>query len=81
MIALTSENIIRVHNGDLIVKGDPGEIEKKNYEEAWLIVGNLRDTEQLEVEKSGLVNYLSPGINVKKKLSYYQFIDDNWYIL
>jgi hypothetical protein len=73
--------IKRVDKGDLIVQGSPVEISKFNYEDGWYVADNLRDREELEVEKSGIFANLSTGISVKIKLQYNNFIDQDWYIL
>jgi len=81
MLAIDEYMIKRVSNGDIIVRGIPEEISKFNYEDGWCVVGNLRDREELEVEKSGIFANQSPGIAVKIKIPYTNFIDDYWYIL
>ncbi len=73
--------IKRVDRGDLIVQGNPVEISKFNYEDGWYVAGNLRDREELEVEKSGIFANLSASISVRIKLRYNNFIDQDWYIL
>jgi hypothetical protein len=81
MLPIDDEIIKRVENGDILVRGVPDEILKLNYEDGWCVVDNLRATEELEVERSGiLVNY-SPGIQAKTKLPYSEFVDSDWYIL
>jgi len=81
MLAIDEYMIKRVDNGDIIVRGIPEEISKFNYEDGWHVVGNLRDREELAVEKSGIFANQSTGIAVKIKIPYRNFIDDYWYIL
>ena len=81
MLAIDGELIKRVENGDIIVKGDPGEILKSNYEDGWCVVLNFRDSEELEVERSGILPNLSSDINLKRKLPYSEFVNNDWYIL
>ena len=81
MIPIDNELIKRVENGDLIVRGSPDEIQKSNYEDGWFVLGNLRESEELELERSGLLQSLSSNLRVKSKLPYAEFIDNDWYIL
>ena len=81
MVPVTRENVIRISNGDIIVKGDPGEIEKSVYEEGWCVTFNFRASEELEVEKSGPVGLFPPSISAKIKLPYSYFTEGNWYRL
>ena len=81
MQAIDSESIKRVTNGDLIVRGIPEEILKSRYEDGWCVVNNLRESEELVVERSGILTSVSELVKAKRKLSYYEFIDNDWYIL
>ena len=81
MVKITTENIIRIANGDIIIKGDPVEIVKSVYEDGWFVSENLRGTEELEVEKSGHVSDFAPGLTIKLKLPYNDFTDGNWFSL
>ena len=81
MIPINNELIKRVENGDMIVRGSPDEIQKSNYEDGWFVLGNLRESEELELERSGLLQSLSSNIRVKTKLPYTEFVDSDWYIL
>jgi hypothetical protein len=81
MLAIDEELIKRVVNWDIIVKGDPGEILKSKYEDGWYVAANLRDSEELELERSGIQSNLSTSIGVKKKLPYTDFVNNDWYIL
>jgi hypothetical protein len=81
MIAIDNELIKQVTNGDLIVRGTPGDILKSKYEDGWHVVKNLHDREELEVERSGLLTNLSELFHVKQKLSYYEVVGNDWYIL
>jgi hypothetical protein len=44
MLAIDSESIKRVTNGDLIVRGIPEDILKAKYEDGWCVVYNFRAT-------------------------------------
>ncbi len=81
MQAIDNESIKRITNGDLIVKGNPEEIMKARYEDGWCVVNNFRETEELEVERSGILRSISSLVNVKRKLEYGEFINNDWYIL
>ena len=81
MLLIDSELIKRVENGDIIVQGNPGEISRHRYEDGWYVKGNLRDRQELELEKFGILTSLAPGIEVSTKLPYASFIDNDWYIL
>ncbi len=81
MQLIDEESIKRITNGDLIVRGIPEEILKSNYEDGWLVVNNLRATEELEVERSGMLVDFPSLVNAKRKMSYGEFINNYWYIL
>ncbi len=81
MLTIDSESIKRVTNGDLVVRGIPEEISRGNYEDGWCVVNNLRESEELEVERSGVLGSVSSMIDVKRKLAYGELIDNDWYIL
>lgn len=81
MQAIDEESIKRVTNGDLIVRGNPEEISKGKYEDGWCVLNNLRATEELEVERSGILNTVSQLIHVKRRLAYGELIDNDWYII
>ena len=81
MLPIDNESIKRVTNGDMIVRGIPADILKAKYEDGWCVVNNIRDTEELEVERSGLLGNISSLVNVKRRLSYDELIDNDWYIL
>jgi hypothetical protein len=81
MLTIDSESIKRVTNGDLIVRGIPEEILKGKYEDGWCVVNNLRGSEELEVERSGVLESISSMPDVKRKLAYGELIDNDWYIL
>jgi len=81
MLPIDNELIKRVENGDLIVRGSPDDIQKSNYQDGWYVLGNLRESEELELERSGLPESLSSSRRVKSKLPYAEFIDNDWYIL
>jgi hypothetical protein len=81
MLAIDNELIKRVENGDLIVRGSSDDIRKHRYEDGWFVLGNLRDSEELEAERSALLQNLSSNLRVKSKLPYTEFIDNDWYIL
>jgi hypothetical protein len=81
MLPINNELIKRVENGDLIVRGSRDEIQKSNYEDGWYVLGNLRESEELELERSGLLESLSSGRLLKSKLPYAEFVDNDWYIL
>jgi hypothetical protein len=81
MLLIDSELIKRVENGDLIVRGSPDEIIRSNYEDGWYVLGNHRETEELELERSGLLESLSSGVRVKNILPYTEFVDNDWYII
>jgi hypothetical protein len=81
MLPIDNELIKRVENGDLIVRGSPDQIRKSNYEDGWYVVGNLRESEELELERSGLPENLSSRLRVKSKMPYAEFVDNDWYIL
>jgi hypothetical protein len=75
------ESVKRITNGDLIVRGYPEEILKSKYEDGWLVVNNLRATEELEVEKTGMLAENVSLLHAKRKLQYGELIDNHWYIL
>ncbi len=81
MLPIDNELIKRVENGDLIVRGSPDEIAKSKYEDGWFVLGNLRESEELELERSGLLQSLSSSLRVKSKLPYAEFVDNDWYIV
>jgi hypothetical protein len=81
MQAIDNESIKRITNGDLIVRGNPEEILKARYEDGWCVVNNFRETEELEVERSGILGSVPSLINVKRKLAYGELIGNDWYIL
>jgi hypothetical protein len=81
MLAIDNESIKRVTNGDLIVKGYPEGILKAEYEDGWCVVNNFRETEELEVERSGILGSVSSEYSVNRKLAYGELIDNDWYIL
>jgi hypothetical protein len=81
MLAVDNESIKRITNGDLIVRGYPEDILKAKYEDGWCVVNNLRETQELEVERSGILGSVPSLINVKRKLVYGELIDNDWYIL
>jgi len=81
MLPIDKELIKRIGNGDWIVRGSPDEILKSNYEDGWYVLGNLRESEELELERSGLPESLSSSRRVKSKLPYTEFVDNDWYIL
>jgi hypothetical protein len=81
MLPLDGELIKRVENGDILVRGIPDDILKSNFEDGWRVVHNLRTTEELELEKSGILVNITMGLAVKEKLPYREFIDNDWYIL
>jgi hypothetical protein len=81
MLAIDSESIKRVTNGDLIVRGIPEDISKAKYEDGWCVVCNFRATEELEVERSGILGSVPALVNVKRKIEYGEFINNDWYIL
>ena len=81
MLPIDNELIKRVENGDLIVRGSPGEILKSNYEDGWFVLRNIRESEELELERSGLLQSLTSGLRVKSKLPYAEFVNNDWYIL
>ena len=81
MLPIDEYMIKRVDKGDLIVQGNPLEIAKHHYEDGWYVAGNLRDLEELEVEKSGTLASLTPGIAVRIRIPYGNFVDSDWYIL
>jgi hypothetical protein len=81
MQLIDEESIKRITNGDLIVRGIPEEILKSNYEDGWLVVNNLRATEELEVERSGMLVDFPSLVNAKRKINYGEFINNYWYIL
>ena len=81
MQLIDEESIKRVTNGDLIVRGIPEEILKSNYEDGWLVVNNLRETEELMVERSGMLVDFPSLVNANRKMSYGEFIHNHWYIL
>jgi hypothetical protein len=81
MLPIDNELIKRVENGDLIVRGSPDQILKYRYEDGWFVLGNLRETEELELERSALLQNLSSNLRVKSKLPYAEFIDNDWHIL
>jgi hypothetical protein len=59
MQAIDRESIKQVTNGDLIVRGIPEEILQSKYPEGWCVVRNFRETEELEVERSGILGSVS----------------------
>jgi hypothetical protein len=81
MLAIDNESIKRVTNGDLIVRGNPEEILKSKYEDGWCVVKNFRETEELEVERSGILGSVPSLVNLNRKLAYGELIDNDWYIL
>ena len=81
MLPIDNELIKRVENGDLIVRGSPDEILKSHYEEGWYVIGNLRESEELELERSGLPESVSSNLRIKSKLPYAEFVDNDWYII
>ena len=81
MLSIDEELIKRVENGDIIVKGVPEEILQSNYEDGWLVVANLRGSEELELERSAILRSLWSNVNVKTKLPYSDFVNNDWYIL
>ena len=81
MLTIDSELIKRVENGDMLVRGSKDDISKGKYEEEWYVTRNLREESQLEVEKSGILNSVTAVPNVKEKIPYDEFIDNDWYIL
>ncbi len=48
---------------------------------AGFVVNNLRETEELEVERSGMLIDFPSLVNAKRKISYGEFICNHWYIL
>jgi hypothetical protein len=81
MLPIDNELIKRVENGDLIVRGSPDEIQKSNFEDGWYVLGNLRESEELELERSGLLQSLSSTLRIKNRLPYAEFVDNDWYIM
>jgi len=81
MLAIDKEIIKRVENGDILARGIPGDIVKAKFEDVWCVAKNLRVTEELEVERSGILANVSTGLVVKEKLPYGDFVDSDWYIL
>jgi hypothetical protein len=81
MQLIDGESIKRITNGDLIVRGIPEEILKSNYQDGWCVVNNLRETEELTVERSGILVDFPSLINARRKVSYGEFINNHWYIL
>jgi len=81
MLPIDKEIIKRVENGDILVRGIPESILKSKFEDAWCVAKNLRATEELEVERSGILANLSTGLVLKGKLPYGDFVDNDWYIL
>ena len=81
MLPIDNEIIKRVENGDILVRGVPDNIRHSKFEDGWRVVHNLRATEQLEVEKSGIQVNVTTGLAVKEKLPYVEFISNDWYIL
>jgi hypothetical protein len=81
MLPIDNESIKRVTNGDMIVRGIPADILKSKYEDGWCVVRNIRESEELEVERSGLLGDISSMTNVKRRLSYGELTDNDWYIL
>jgi hypothetical protein len=81
MLPIDNELIKRVENGDLIVRGSPDEILKFKYEDGWFVPGNHRESEELELERSGLLENLSSRLKVKNKLPYAEFVNNDWYIV
>ena len=81
MLSINSESVKRITNGDLIVRGVPEEIRKKKYEDGWYVVSNHRESEELEVERSGSITSVSSMVNVNRRLSYSEIIGNDWYIL
>ena len=81
MQLIDTESVKRITNGDLIVRGYPEEILKSHYEDGWLVVDNLRATEELEVEKTGMLAENVSLVHAKRKLQYDELVDNHWYIL
>jgi hypothetical protein len=81
MLPIDNEIIKRVENGDILVRGVPESILNAKFEDAWRVAKNLRVTEELEVERSGILANVSTGLVVKEKLPYGDFVDNDWYIL
>jgi len=81
MISIDNESVKRITNGDMIVRGIPADILKSKYEDGWCVVNNIRESEELEVERSGLLGSISSMVNVKRQLAYGELIDNDWYIL
>ena len=81
MLPIDSESIKRITNGDIIARGNPNDIEKGIYEDGWYIVRNIRESEELEVERSGSLQNLPSLVNVNRRLSYGELVDIDWYIL
>ena len=81
MLTIDSESIKRITNGDMIVRGIPEDILKSKYEDGWCVVNNIRESEELEVERSGLLGNISSLVTLKRKLAYAELIDNDWYIL
>ncbi len=81
MLAIDSESIKRVTNGDLIVRGNPEDISKAKYQDGWCVINNFRVSEELVVERSGILGYNPSLVNVNRKIAYGEFIDNDWYIL
>ena len=81
MLAIDSESIKRVTNGDLIVRGIHEDILKAKYEDGWCVVYNFRATEELEVERLGILGNVPALVNVNRKIAYGEFINNDWYIL
>ena len=81
MLAIDSESIKRVTNGDLIVRGNPEDISKAKYQDGWCVINNFRESEELVVERSGILGSDPSLVSVKRKIAYGEFIDNDWYIL
>ena len=81
MLPIDNESIKRITNGDMIVRGIPDNILESKYEDGWCVVNNIRESEELEVERSGLLGNISSMVNVKRRLQYAELIDNDWYIL
>jgi hypothetical protein len=81
MLLIDHEWIKRVENGDVLVKGVPDEIVMSNYEDGWCVVRNFRESEEIEVERPGILVNLSSGVKLKTKFPYTYFVNNDWYIL
>jgi hypothetical protein len=81
MQPIDEDSIKRITNGDLIVRGYPDEILKSDYQDGWCVVNNLRETEELEVERSGMLVDFPVFVNPRQKINYNEFTNNHWYIL